>query len=305
MTLDPQAEDRSPETVAPEAATAPDAAGDTGMAAPPVEDFEDETYSEPEGEERPALTIHVYSWATPVAAGIMLLLGLLGGYFLRPYVEPSAEEAAPAAAAVVVTAEPVDSAVLPETPPQDPEARRKALMDALIAQTKHFKGDPNAPVTILEFSDFQCPYCGRFFNQVEPKIARQYIESGKVRFGYLHFAFLGQESLWAAEASECAADQDAFWEYHDKLFDSQNGENRGAFSKENLKQFAADLGLDTKAFNQCLEGGKYTQYVQSQVNIGRQIGVQSTPTFLINGQAVIGAQPFEAFQQAIENSLGR
>ncbi len=304
MTLEPQAEDRSPETIAPEEAMAPDFAGDTGMdTVSPVDEFDDEADFEEE-DERPALTIHVYSWATPIAAGIMLLLGLVGGYFLRPYVEQGAAAGA-AAAEVVSTAEPVDSAALPETPPEDPEARRQALMDALIAQTKHFRGDPNAPVTILEFSDFQCPYCGRFFSQVEPQIAKQYIESGKVRFGYLHFAFLGQESLWAAEASECAADQDAFWEYHDKLFNSQNGENRGAFNKENLKQFAADLGLDTKTFNQCLDGGKYTQYVQSQVNIGRQIGVQSTPTFLINGQAVIGAQPFEAFQQAIESSLGR
>ncbi len=304
MTLEPQAEDRSPETIAPEEATAPDIAGDTGMdTVSPVDDSDDEADFEAE-DERPALTIHVYSWATPIAAVFMLLLGLAGGYFLRPYAAQSTA-AAPAAAETVATAEPVDSAALPETPPEDPEARRQALMNALIAQTKHFRGDPNAPVTILEFSDFQCPYCGRFFREVEPQIAKQYIASGKVRFGYLHFAFLGQESLRAAEASECAADQDAFWEYHDKLFNSQNGENRGAFNDKNLKQFAADLGLDTKTFSQCLDGGKYTQYVQSQVNIGRQIGVQSTPTFLVNGQAVIGAQPFDVFQQAIEKSLGQ
>ena len=126
-----------------------------------------------------------------------------------------------------------------------------------------------------------------------------------VRFGYWHFAFLGPESQWAGEASECAAEQDAFWEYHDLLFDNQAGENRGAFSKDNLKQFAADLGLDTEAFNECLDSGKYASLVQSETATARQIGVQSTPTFLINGQPVIGAQPFEAFQQVIESEINR
>ncbi len=256
-------------------------------------------------EKTPMMTIHIYSWAVPIVALVALLVGLVGGYFFRQTTgNGSTNQGAPAAA--VETAEPIDpQAALPETPPADIEARRQALMDALIAQTKHFKGNPDAPVTILEFSDFQCPYCGRFYQDVEPQINEQYIAEGKVRMGYIHFAFLGQESFWAAEASECAADQNAFWEYHDKLFTSQNGENRGAFNKDNLKQFAADLGLDTAIFNQCLDGGKYTEYVKSQVDMGRQIGVQSTPTFLVNGQAVVGAQPFDAFQQVIESILAK
>ncbi len=124
-----------------------------------------------------------------------------------------------------------------------------------------------------------------------------------MRFGYWHMAFLGDESQWAAEASECAADQDKFWEYHDLLFESQNGENQGAFSKENLQGFAANLGLDTKAFNECLDSGKYTQAVQESTQIAQSIGVRSTPAFLINGTPMIGAQPFESFQQVIDNSL--
>jgi len=126
-----------------------------------------------------------------------------------------------------------------------------------------------------------------------------------VRIGYWHFAFLGQESQWAAEASECAAEQDAFWEYHDYLFDNHGGENQGAFSKENLKRFADELGLDTKAFNECLDSGKYTQVVQSETTAGQQLGVQSTPTFLVNGQPVVGAQPFEVFEQVIEQILNQ
>lgn len=124
-----------------------------------------------------------------------------------------------------------------------------------------------------------------------------------MRLGYWHVAFLGEESQWAAEASECAADQDKFWEYHDKLFASQNGENQGAFNKDNLKQFAADIDLDTAAFNECLDSGKYTQAVQEQTGVANQLGVRSTPAFIINGVPVLGAQPFEAFQQVIEEAL--
>lgn len=129
------------------------------------------------------------------------------------------------------------------------------------------------------------------------------MDTGKVRFGYFNFAFLGEESTWAAEAAECAGDQDAYWEFHDYLFTHQNGENRGAFSKENLKAFAADLDLDTTAFNTCLDSGKYTEAVTNQTNIARGLGVQSTPTFAVNGQAVVGAQSFDTFKQKIEALL--
>jgi len=126
-----------------------------------------------------------------------------------------------------------------------------------------------------------------------------------VRVGYWHFAFLGAESFSAAAASECAGDQDAFWEYHDLLFKSQNGENKGAFADEKLKQFAADLNLDTNAFNECLDSGKYTQLVQEFTQTAQSMGVTSTPAFLVNGLAIIGAQPFEAFVQAIDQELAK
>jgi protein-disulfide isomerase len=116
---------------------------------------------------------------------------------------------------------------------------------------------------------------------------------------------LGEESIWAAEAAECAADQDKFWEYHDKLFDSQNGENQGAFAKENLKMFAAEIGLDSGEFNECLDSGKHTQLVQADTALAQQIGVQSTPSFLVNGTPLIGAVPFEEFQKVIDQGLSQ
>ena len=123
--------------------------------------------------------------------------------------------------------------------------------------------------------------------------------------GYFNFAFLGEESQWAAEAAECAGDQDAYWEYHDYLFSHQNGENQGAFSKDNLKKFAVELKLDTQAFNECMDSGKYTQLITDQTNFARQLGVQSTPSFLVNGQGVVGAQPFDSFKQLIDGFLNQ
>ncbi len=116
-------------------------------------------------------------------------------------------------------------------------------------------------------------------------------------------AFLGPESQYAAEASECAAEQEAFWEYHDYLFEHQAGENQGAFNKDNLKQFAIDLGLDSKAFNECLDTGKYTELVQTMTQTAQSLGVNSTPAFVINGRAILGAQPFNAFEQIIQQEL--
>lgn len=126
-----------------------------------------------------------------------------------------------------------------------------------------------------------------------------------MRFGYQHFAFLGPESKWAAEASECAADQEAFWEYHDLLFDNQAGENGGAFSMDNLKRFAGELGLDTAAFNECLESGKYTSIVDTETSTAQSLGVRSTPSFLINGKPVVGAQGYEVFKQYIDAELAK
>jgi protein-disulfide isomerase len=129
------------------------------------------------------------------------------------------------------------------------------------------------------------------------------VDTGKVRFGYFNFAILGNESQWAAEAAECASDQDAYWEYHDYLFSHQNGENQGAFSQENLKGFAADMGLDTATFNTCLDSGKYTQLIINQSNIAHQLGVSSTPTFALNGQGIVGALSFDDFKTKIDALL--
>lgn len=176
------------------------------------------------------------------------------------------------------------------------------LMDSIVSQTRHFKGDPKAPVTMVEFSDFQCPYCGRFALTTIPEIENAYVKKGLVRIGYQHFIFLGEESQRAAEASECAADQQSFWPYHDRLVKRLAVENQRDFSKETLKAFAAELKLEPKAFASCLDSGKYTSLVQGETTQAQAVGVGSTPTFLINGVPLVGAQPFSVFQKALEQA---
>ena len=242
-----------------------------------------------EAQKPPAITISIQSWTTPIVGVVMLVLGLLVGYYGRPLISNQTQS--------------VNSAAPVVLPAADNSATQEKLMETIVAKTRHFKGDPDAPVTIIEFADFQCPFCGRFFTETEPQIDEQYMQGGRVRFGYFNFAFLGPESTWAAEAAECAADQNKFWEYHDKLYESQSGENQGAFNKDNLKKVAKELGLDTSAFDDCIDSGKYTQLIEEESSMASSIGVRSTPTFLINGQPVVGAQPFEIFEQTIDSLL--
>jgi protein-disulfide isomerase len=124
-----------------------------------------------------------------------------------------------------------------------------------------------------------------------------------VRHGFIHFAFLGNESQWAAEASECAAEQNAFWEYYEKLYDSQAGTTRLTLDKDNLKQLAVEIGLNSQQFEDCVDSDQHVTTVQNEVQFARSLGVSSTPSFLVNGQPVVGAQPFEVFQQIIEATL--
>ena len=173
-------------------------------------------------------------------------------------------------------------------------------------------GDAKAPVTTVEYADFQCPFCERYFKQNQSTFVSQYVNSGKARFVWKDYAFLGQESVWAAEAARCANDQGKFWAYHDYLFTHQGAENSGAFSKANLKKFALALGLNAGQFNTCLDTDKYASLVQKETQEGSVIGVNGTPATFINGQLVtdgngnsVGAAPFATFQVIIDKILGK
>lgn len=162
-------------------------------------------------------------------------------------------------------------------------------------------GDPNAPVVIEEFSDFQCGYCRQFFQQTEPALIEKYVATGKVYFIYRTLGdWLGPGSQLSAEASYCASEQDMFWEYHDTLFENQG---RVAFSSDNLLMLAEGTGLDMNAIRSCVESYKYRPQVIKDKQDGLAAGVRGTPSFLINGKLVVGAQPFSVFQREIEAAL--
>jgi protein-disulfide isomerase len=175
--------------------------------------------------------------------------------------------------------------------------------DAILGQT-------NAPVTIVEYGDYQCPFCTQFFSQTEPQIVSNYINAGSVRMIFRNFAFLGAESIAAAQAAECAFDQNKLWPYHDALYsakikDEQSGgsENDGYYKRSLFIQLAQQLGMDTTAFATCIDSGKYSALITKEKTDAGAVGVDSTPSFFVNGVPVVGAQPYSDFSATIDGFL--
>ena len=161
------------------------------------------------------------------------------------------------------------------------------------------KGDANAPVTIIEFSDFECPFCARWYSQTLSQIEEKYIKTGKVKLVFRDFPLsFHANAQKASEAAECAKDQGKFWEMHDKLFES--GVVGGV---PTFKGYAKGLGLDSAKFDACLDSGEKASEVQKDMADGSAAGVSGTPGFFINGVKVVGAQPFQVFEQLIEAEL--
>jgi len=161
-------------------------------------------------------------------------------------------------------------------------------------------GNPNAPVTAVEFSDFQCSFCKKFWADTLPQLKEVYINKGQVRFIYRHFAILGQHSVGAAKGAECAGEQGRFWEYHDKLFSNQGGL---AFTNSKLNQYGQELGLKVRPFSQCLASDKHLKKIEGETAAAASLGARGTPTFFVNGRLLAGAQPYEVFRTVIEQEL--
>ena len=186
------------------------------------------------------------------------------------------------------------------------------MNDILIPDSKTYPmadanqmGNPDAPVKIIVYSDFQCVYCMNYWDETEPLIIENYVKTGQVYYEYRSFGdFLGLESATAAEAAYCAGDQGQFWAYHDIIFLNWTGEGEGDFSQARLDAYAEALGLDVKAFSDCLENGKYQYEVEEDVTNANADGIHATPSFLINGELVEGALPYSVFEDKIEAALG-
>ncbi len=216
-----------------------------------------------------------------------LLVGGLAGFFLYPLIMLTQESNAAPLAGV----EESDQINKP-----DPH---QAIMLAVADGSRHFQGAADAPITLVEFGDFNCGYCGRWAEETLPQIDEKYIQTGQVRMAYVHYPILGADSMTAAQATECAAEQDSFWDYHNLLYANQGI----GFTPANLTKIAEELGLDTSAFEACLENFTDMASLENDVRLAQIMGVRGTPAFLINGIPLAGAYPYEDFERIIEGIL--
>ena len=169
-------------------------------------------------------------------------------------------------------------------------------------------GDLSAPVTIVEFGDYQCSNCKKWYHNTMPQIYENYIETGKANLVFVDLAFLGKDSRTAAEASYCAEDQGKYWEYHDLLYLSQQGVDDGWANSERLKAFAFSLELDMDLFSNCLDSGKFSKRVQYNYEEAGKQGANATPTFfIVNSEGkemkIAGAQPYSVFKNVLDSMI--
>ncbi len=179
------------------------------------------------------------------------------------------------------------------------------IKDVQTPELAPFLGDKNAPVVVIEFADFQCPFCGIFHKETFPKFKTDYIDTGKAVFYYQDFAFLGDESQYLAEAGKCAQAQGKFWTFHDYIYENQKGENEGDYSIEKLKALAQPLGLDSAQYVQCVESRVYKPDVEAETQLGSSYGVQATPTFFVNGKKVEGAVDYSELKGILDTELNK
>jgi protein-disulfide isomerase len=234
----------------------------------------------------------LWKFATFLFAGLFIVSLFTGGFGLSDN-----------SGSAVKVVQPSDSGNKPSVPTPSPI---NVNAEDLVDDNDPVLGDKDAPVTIVEFSDFQCPFCARFRTQTFEQIKTEYIDTGKVKFVYKDFPLdsIHSNARSAAEAAECANEQGKFWEYHDLLFEKQR-EWASATGNDLFKQYAADLRLDTEKFNDCIDSKKYASEVSDDLKAATSAGGRGTPYFIVGSTPVSGARPFSAFQEAIEAELSK
>lgn len=181
------------------------------------------------------------------------------------------------------------------------EANKPKKVEGVSVDDDPVLGDPDAPVTIIEFSDYECPFCKRHFTQVYPQIKENYIDTGKVKLVFRDFPLdFHPDAIPAAKAANCARDQggdEKYFEMHDKLFLAED------LSEETLQKIGSEAGLDETEFNECLASDKHTEEINKDMQDGSSHGVTGTPAFFINGWFIKGAYPYSEFEKFIEQEL--
>ncbi|MEM3065287.1 MAG: thioredoxin domain-containing protein [Candidatus Nitrosotenuis sp.] len=166
-------------------------------------------------------------------------------------------------------------------------------------------GSALAPITIIEFGDYQCTFCYKFHQSSLDTLTKEYVETGKARLVFVDFTLNGEDSVLAAEAAHCANEQGKFWEYHDELYNNWGGERTGWVNKQSLTEFAHNVEMNLEKFNDCLNSGKYRQQVIDTYEFGQKIGINATPSFLIiAGDKIVkitGNQPIEVFRKTLDS----
>ncbi len=208
----------------------------------------------------------------------------------------------------VVASRPASSAKPSSASAQSPSGSGTSQEDPLAALPRRTPGDPmalgkaDAPVVMVSYSEFQCPFCGKFARDTEPGLVEKYVKSGTLRIEWRDFPYLGKESMTAALAGRAAALQGKFWEFHDAMYAEQQPVNSGALTEDHLASVAEQAGLDGERLVKDMARPELADAVGRDFSEGQSIGVTGTPAFIVNGQPIIGAQPAQVFEQAIEDA---
>ena len=178
------------------------------------------------------------------------------------------------------------------------------LASSLLSGSPPTLGSPSAPVTIVEFGDYQCPTCGAWYHSQEALLIQNLVDTGRAKLVWRDFDYFGPDSVSASEAAYAAREQGKFWQFHDLLFQSQQTPNNGWASRQNMETFARQLGLNMTEFDQSFNSGKYDSLINANHNLGIQAGVTGTPTFFLigpNGKmiTIAGGQPESVFERAV------
>ena len=198
--------------------------------------------------------------------------------------------------------------VLDEIITSETDTTKKVTLSSFIDNASPFLGDRNAPITLVEFGDYQCTFCGKFFHETEKSIITNYVKTGKVKLLFKDFIVVGGDSLNAANAAHCANDQGMFWQFHSTLYNNWAGEGTGWISSEQLNKFANTLELDMNEFSNCVSELKWKKLVNASHDDAVALGVTATPTFFVidenrNVLKITGAQHYDVFKEVFDSAL--
>ncbi len=184
------------------------------------------------------------------------------------------------------------------------------ISSTFMANGSPILGDPNAPITLIEFGDYQCHFCNVHFHNTEHSLLENFIDTGKVKMIFKDFTIIGPDSINAAHGTHCANDQGKFWEYHDILYNNWTGENNGWASSDNLIRFAQEVELNVDQWSDCMINERYSQIISNSNKDARDLGITGTPAFFVIGPdnkitRISGAQPYESFEKIFNSELAK